>query len=104
MVPLKSLASGWLSAMAWIRLTGMQKKCAFADFTVESFQPGKPQQIAYVERLNRTVRYEWLSPYYWFDLEEVQLFATQWMYDYRHDRPNMALGGFTPKQRLAMAA
>jgi hypothetical protein len=21
-----------------------------------------------------------------------------------HDRPNMALGGFTPKQRLAMAA
>lgn len=67
-------------------------------------QPGKPQQNAYVERFNRTVRYEWLSQYYWSDLEEVQLFATQWMYDYNHDRPNMALGGFTPKQRLAMAA
>ncbi|MBU3670888.1 MAG: transposase, partial [Polynucleobacter sp.] len=26
------------------------------------------------------------------------------MYDYNHNRPNMALGGFTPKQRLAMAA
>ena len=37
-------------------------------------------------------------------LDEVQLFATQWMYDYNHDRPNMALGGITPKQRLAMAA
>ena len=23
---------------------------------------------------------------------------------YNHDRPNMALGGITPKQRLAMAA
>ncbi|MDD1483595.1 transposase, partial [Burkholderia thailandensis] len=27
-----------------------------------------------------------------------------WMWTYNHDRPNMALGGFTPKQRLAMAA
>jgi len=26
------------------------------------------------------------------------------MYSYNHDRPNMALGGFTPKQHLAMAA
>jgi len=26
------------------------------------------------------------------------------MWTYNHDRPNMALGGFTPKQRLAMAA
>jgi putative transposase len=32
------------------------------------------------------------------------MFATQWMYQYNHQRPNMALGGFTPKQRLAMAA
>ncbi|MBM3340212.1 MAG: transposase, partial [Betaproteobacteria bacterium] len=27
-----------------------------------------------------------------------------WMWSYNHDRPNMALGGFTPKQKLAMAA
>jgi len=26
------------------------------------------------------------------------------MWSYNHDRPNMALGGFTPKQHLAMAA
>jgi hypothetical protein len=58
----------------------------------------------YVERFNRTVRYEWLSQYYWKDLEEVQLFATKWMWSYNHERPNMALGGFTPKQHLAMAA
>ncbi len=67
-------------------------------------QPGKPQQNAYVERLNRTVRYEWLSQYYWGDLNDVRDFATRWIWHYNHDRSNMALGGITPKQRLAMAA
>ena len=71
---------------------------------LEHIQPGNPQQNAHVERFNRTVRYEWLSQYYWRDLAQVQDFATQWMWSYNHDRPNMALGGFTPKQRLAMAA
>ena len=47
------------------------------------------------------MRYEWLSQYFWEDLDEVRLFATQWMYNYNHHRPHMALGGFTPKQRLA---
>ena len=71
---------------------------------IDYIQPGKPQQNAYVERFNRTVRYEWLSQYFWEDLDEVRLFATQWMHHYNHQRPHMALGGFTPKQRLAMAA
>lgn len=70
----------------------------------EYIQPGKPQQNAYVERFNRTVRYEWLSQYHWSDLEEVRLYATNWMWMYNNERPNMALGGITPKQRLAMAA
>lgn len=43
-------------------------------------QPGKPQQNAYVECLNRTVRYEWLSKHYWESINEVQEFATEWMY------------------------
>jgi putative transposase len=67
-------------------------------------QPGNPQQNAYVERFNRTVRYEWLSQYLWDDIEQVQDFATQWQWQYNHERPNMALGGITPKQRLAMVA
>ena len=70
---------------------------------IQYIQPGKPQQNAYVERFNRTVRYEWLSQYYWQSIDEVQLFATQCMYKYNHQRPNMALGGITPKQRLVMA-
>jgi putative transposase len=67
-------------------------------------QPGNPQQNAYVERFNRTVRYEWLNQYLWHDIEQVQLHATRWMWQYNHERPNMALGGITPIQRLAMAA
>ncbi|MDB5796193.1 transposase, partial [Massilia sp. RP-1-19] len=27
-----------------------------------------------------------------------------WLWTYNHDRPNMALGGITPKQKLALAA
>lgn len=71
---------------------------------IEYIQPGKPQQNAYVERFNRTVRYDWLTQYEFDTLTEVQDFATQWMWTYNHERPNMALGGITPKQRLAMAA
>jgi hypothetical protein len=31
-----------------------------------------PQQNAYIERFNRTARYEWLSQYLWEDLEQVR--------------------------------
>ena len=70
---------------------------------IEYIQPGKPQQNAYVERFNRTVRYEWLAQYLFDNLDEVQRFATRWLWAYNHERPHMALGGFTPIQRLAMA-
>ncbi len=65
-------------------------------------QPGKPQQNAYVERYNRTVRYDWLGHYLFETIAEVQDYATNWMWTYNHERPNMALGGITPKQKLAM--
>ena len=71
---------------------------------IEYIQPGNPQQNAYVERFNRTMRYEWLAQYLFDTIGEVQDFATQWLWNYNHERPNMALGGFTPKQRLDMAA
>lgn len=38
------------------------------------------------------------------NLDEVRDYATQWMWRYNHERPNMGLGGISPKQRLAMAA
>jgi putative transposase len=71
---------------------------------LEYIQPGNLQQKAYVERFNRTVRYEWLAQYLFKSIDKVQEFATSWLWKYNHESPNMALGGFTPKQRLAMAA
>ena len=82
----------------------LQNWASAKGIRLEYIQPGKPQQNAYVERFNRTVRYEWLSQYHWRNLDEVRDYATQWMWRYNHERPNMALGGITPKQRLAMAA
>lgn len=67
-------------------------------------QPGKPQQNAYVERYSRTVRYDWLNQYLFESIEEVQEFATRWLWTYNHERPNTSIGGITPKQKLAMAA
>ncbi len=63
-------------------------------------QPGKPQQNAYVERYNRTVRHEWLGQYNFTAITEVQNFATQWLWTYNNERPNMGLGGITPAQKL----
>jgi putative transposase len=69
---------------------------------LDHIQPGKPQQNAYIERYNRTVRYDWLSHYLFESIDEVQDYATDWMWIYNHERPNMALGGITPKQKLAL--
>ena len=71
--------------------------------TLQYIQPGKPQQNAYVERYNRTVRTDWLSQYLFECIADVQDAATEWLWTYNNERPNMALGGITPKQKLAMA-
>jgi len=67
-------------------------------------QPGNPQQNAYVERYNRTVRYDWLGQYLFSSIEEVQDRATSWLWFYNNERPNMALGGITPIMKLELAA
>lgn len=63
-----------------------------------------PQQNAYIERYNRTVRYAWLARTLFHSIEQVQETATRWLWTYNHERPNMALGGITPMQKLALAA
>jgi hypothetical protein len=35
---------------------------------------------------------------------EAQDFATQWLWTYNNDRPNMAIGGIAPAKKLKMAA
>lgn len=67
-------------------------------------QPGKPQQNAYVERYNRTVRQEWLGQTIFSTIDEVRDTATKWLWTYNNERPNMGIGGITPAQKLKRAA
>ncbi len=69
---------------------------------IQHIQPGKPQQNAYVERYNRTVRHEWLDQYMFASIKEVQDYSTGWLWTYNNDRPNMGLGGITPAQKLKL--
>ena len=67
-------------------------------------QPGNPQQNAYIERYNRTVRTEWLGQYIWQSIEEVRDHATKWLWTYNNQRPNMGIGGITPAMKLKQVA
>lgn len=63
---------------------------------IEYIQPGKPQQNAYIERYNRTVRYGLLNQHLFGDINEVQNYATKWLWFYNHERPHQANGGNPP--------
>jgi putative transposase len=58
--------------------------------------PGKPQQNAYVERYNRTVRQEWLGQFIFNTIKEVKEHATRWLWTYNNQRPNMGIDAITP--------
>ena len=69
--------------------------------SIRHIQPGRPRQNVYIERYNRTVRHEWLDQHI---IEEAQDYATQWLWTYNHDRPNMVIGAMTPAQKLNASA
>lgn len=79
--------------MIWVRMN-----------RIDFIQPGQPQQNAYVERYNRTIRYDQLAHHLFETLDEIQEFATDGLWECNSDRLNMALGGITPKQKIALAA
>ena len=54
---------------------------------LDFIQPGKPQQNAYVERYNRTVRHEWLEMNMFETIEDAQDTATKWLWTYNNERP-----------------
>lgn len=59
---------------------------------------------AYVERYNRTVRYDCLSQYLFEHIAQVQLHATQWLWTYNNERPHTAIGGVPPRRKLVLVA
>jgi putative transposase len=60
---------------------------------LQFIQPGKPQQNAYIERYNKTVRYDWLAHYLFETVSEVQEYATKWLWSYNHERPPPTTAG-----------
>ncbi len=64
-------------------------------------EPGKPQQNAYVERFNRTMREEFLSLSLFDSLAEAQWLLTKWLWKYNNVRPNTAIGGKAPRSLVA---
>jgi putative transposase len=81
--------------MAWAERMGIH---------IQYIQPGKPRQIAYIERCNRAVRHEWLDQNIFETIQEAQEQATNWLWTYNNERPNMGIGGITPAKKLKIAA
>ncbi len=79
----------------WAKKRGIRLEC---------IQPGQPQQHAYIERCNRTVRSDWLAQDLFDTIAALQDAATRWLWADNHERPTMGIGGITPMQRLAVAA
>jgi putative transposase len=44
------------------------------------------------------VRYDWPAHYLFDTIEDMQEFATRWLWTYNHERPNMAIGSMTPNK------
>ncbi len=56
-----------------VTLAWVAKRSILIDF----IHPGRPQQNAYVERYNRTVRYDWLAHHLFETPDGTQNFATR---------------------------
>ena len=52
----------------------------------------------------RPSQHGWLPQHLFDSIDQVQESGTRWLWTYNHERPNIALGGFTPMQKLARAA
>jgi putative transposase len=78
--------------------------CAAHGIALRFIQPGKPHQNAFIERFNRTYRYEVLDAYVFDTLQHVRLISEGWMRLFNEERPHRALGRLPPvrfAERLA---
>ncbi|MDG2258210.1 MAG: integrase core domain-containing protein, partial [Paracoccaceae bacterium] len=47
---------------------------------------------------------EWLDQYIFETIQEAQDQATDWLWIYKNERPDMGIGGMTPAMKLKTAA
>ena len=85
---------GWLGKLCPIRCDNgpeyvsklLQEWAAKNCINLLFIQPGNPQQNAYVERYNRTVRYDWLNQYLFSNISicyQMALVPRKTKYGYR---------------------
>jgi putative transposase len=70
--------------------------CQANGVLIDYIEPGKPNQNAFIERFNRSLRNEVLNLYLFRNLGEVREIISQWRKQYNEDRPHDALGGLPP--------
>ena len=64
--------------------------------TMQYIQPGTPSQKAFMERFNRTFRYEMLDAYVFESLADVRELTTDFLRNYNTRRPHDNLGRVPP--------
>jgi putative transposase len=67
-----------------------------AGTAIQYIQPGKPNQNAYIERFNRTLREELLDATLFMRMDDVREAVYWWQIEYNEQRPHDALGGIPP--------
>jgi transposase InsO family protein len=64
--------------------------------TLRLFEPGKPNQNAYVESFNGRFRDECLNEHWFTSVAHAQAVIETWRHEYNEERPKKGLGGLTP--------
>ena len=70
--------------------------CQANGVFIDYIEPGKPNQNAFIERFNRSLRNEVLDLYLFRSLAQVRQLVGQWRTQYNEQRPHDALGGLPP--------
>ena len=63
---------------------------------IQYIQPGKPNQNAYIERFNRTLREKLLDATLFIRMDDLREAFYWWQIEYNEHRPHDALGGIPP--------
>jgi putative transposase len=81
----------------------LQQWCARHHVQLAFIQPGKPNQNAYIERFNRSYRFELLDAWVFQTVAEVQELSEAWRVRYNTERAHDALGRVPPSTFLPRA-